>query len=137
SLVLPAPREMRQGGAPSLRRLSKQPRKFSRSPLLATTTWLYNWDPTLALALAVRPLRPPGVNAVPPWLRRTRCHHATGHSVSPPTAAPAPPRRPACRGGPQYARPSAAACPQSHPCPRTIRQAAPTHTARSRPLPCL
>src|SRR5262249_58992873 len=40
--LLPAYREIRQGGTPSLRRLSTQPRTFPRAPLLTTTTGRHN-----------------------------------------------------------------------------------------------
>jgi hypothetical protein len=51
--LLSAQRERRQGRAPSLRRLSEQPRQCPRSPLLAPPTRLHHWAHTLALAWEV------------------------------------------------------------------------------------
>src|SRR3989454_8351792 len=98
--VLSAPRERRQGGAPSLRRPSQQPRTCSRAPLLATTTRLHTVAQVRRVAWGLRPSGPPRAASAPPGLRRPRCQRATRRTGSRPVAGRAPRPRSACHGGP-------------------------------------
>src|SRR5919202_2216802 len=105
----PAQREIRQGGAPSRRRLSKQPRQCPRAPLRATPTWRHHVGPPGGIAPAGRPSRPHGGAAVPPGPPRLPCPPAPRRTDSRRAAEPVPPPPPACPGAPRCVRPTAAA----------------------------